>query len=93
LLARVRRTHAETSKVIAEPGTAHCSLVLRSFNGSISELSTVADADAISSDAAAAQRQERPMSAETEGGISFCGAGGRGRDQVSVHREVEISGL
>jgi len=61
LLARVRRTHAETSKVIAEPGTAHCSLVLRSFNGSISELSTVADADASSSDAAAAQRQERPM--------------------------------
>ena len=67
LQARARGTHAETSKVIAEPGTAHCSLVLRSFNGSISELSTVADADASSSDAAAAQRQERPMFVGTDG--------------------------
>ena len=59
-------TYAETSKEIAIFGTLHLRLLLKSVSGSISELETVADTEAISDAHAAAE-----MVLARRGGIIF----------------------
>ena len=59
-------TYAETSKEIAIFGTLHLRLLLKSVSGSISELETVADTEAISDAHAAAE-----MGFARRGGINI----------------------